>query len=379
MIILPDRNIPRSRFLMPQRRIDWALSSRAIPKDGVGNDTTFVQFIIRARAHDGHVVWKGVFRDRDDFDAVLFAIATGSIKYERDLWRLPNPWFPGLPDGLVYEFASNVFLTTLGLNTGTVPNDWNSSDNTVHCIGGGPSSPTSRGEYTISGSGGAGYAASSNFALNAGQSFVYAVGAGNTNPGGFGGFYAGRLGGSTWFNAYTYDDAALGATTGGLGGGTSGAVFVAGGTGGSGKGDVVNDGGKGGDVTTGPNRCASGGGGAGGPNGPGGDAPTNSGVANTYTKGGDGDAGYGGLGVQGTAGGAGTEWSSSPAYGSGAGGSGLNNNGATVGGGLYGAAGGGTSYITGTAIGGPGVQGMIFIEYTPRASGPWHNISMMGF
>ena len=71
MIILPDRNIPRSKVLMPMRLRDYAPSQRTCTF-GIENQT---RFRLTARLHDGHIAWKGYFDDRDDADAFLAALA----------------------------------------------------------------------------------------------------------------------------------------------------------------------------------------------------------------------------------------------------------------------------------------------------------------
>jgi hypothetical protein len=55
VIILPDKNIPRSQLLLPVRKRDWNLPSRAQQKDAVGNEDQ-TRFRITARLHDGHMV-----------------------------------------------------------------------------------------------------------------------------------------------------------------------------------------------------------------------------------------------------------------------------------------------------------------------------------
>jgi len=56
-----------------------------------------------------------------------------------------------------------IFLTATGAGTWTVPNDWNSANNTIECIGGGGSG-NSGGARTAGGGGGA-YAKKSNVSL----------------------------------------------------------------------------------------------------------------------------------------------------------------------------------------------------------------------
>ena len=86
MIILPDKNIPRAKFLMPVAKKEWMIPSLSKPKDQFGNeDRTY--FRIRAFTNDGKICWNGLYEDRDDFDAVLFAIAEGTLKYQKEIGR----------------------------------------------------------------------------------------------------------------------------------------------------------------------------------------------------------------------------------------------------------------------------------------------------
>jgi hypothetical protein len=134
VIILPDKNIPRSRFLLPVRKRDWNLPSRAQQKCAIGNEDQ-TRFRITARLHDGHIVWRGWFDDRDDFDAFLWALFMGSLKRERDLWDLPTPaWRPGLGPDLLYDFATVTFYTATGGATFSVPVDYTSSGSKVEAI-----------------------------------------------------------------------------------------------------------------------------------------------------------------------------------------------------------------------------------------------------
>lgn len=243
-----------------------------------------------------------------------------------------------------------VFLTTTGAGTWTVPEDWNSDNNTIECIGGG-SHGAGYNNQNGGGSGGGGgaYAKKNNLSLTPGESINYQVGAVVTD---------------TWFKS-TSDVLAKGA-------GNALAWNYSGGQASESVGDLKYSGGNGG-YTYSYNRCG-GGGGAAGPNGNG-----NNGVDAISTKpgnGGDGDAGYGGSGgnyLAGGNGGNGTEWDST--HGSGGGGAGSSSSGQHGGsGGNYGAGGGaqGDTALTSNY----GVQGIIVITYTPASSG---NFNMFFF
>src|SRR5258706_1404102 len=135
MIILPDRNIPRTRLLMPMQPGEWRQPSQREQCWGIENET---KFIVKSYLDDGAVRWVGVFEDRDDVDAFLFAFFTGSLGYERELWRLPTPfWCPGPSDNLV--LCVTTFLTSLpgqAVNF-VVPVGWDNGNYSVEGISGG--------------------------------------------------------------------------------------------------------------------------------------------------------------------------------------------------------------------------------------------------
>jgi hypothetical protein len=125
MIILPDKNTPRAKILMPVHKNEWRTPSTAQLKDQFNNENRTL-FGIRARLSDGYVKWRGVFQDRDDFDAFIFAIVTDTLKYQRELWDLPNVrWDPEISIGTTYEFVTYRYITTpsSGNGTYTVPTD----------------------------------------------------------------------------------------------------------------------------------------------------------------------------------------------------------------------------------------------------------------
>jgi len=250
-----------------------------------------------------------------------------------------------------------IFLTTTGLNTWTVPSDWNNANNTIECIGGGGSGGAASGSRcSASGGAGGGYGKISNVTLTPGASVSYGVGAGGAAVSATS---AGNAGGDTWFNAASYAAAIVGGAGGVAGQAVSGSGTAASATGGSGKGATAHNGGSSGSATTFSvnQKSASGGGGAAGPNGDGTSSSAASG--GSVTDGGSGDAGSGGAGGVGSVGGNGTEYSSSPAYGSGGGGGG-NKATSAYAGGTYGAGGGANS--SGNSSG-AGSQGLIVITY----------------
>lgn len=232
-----------------------------------------------------------------------------------------------------------IFLTTVGTNTWTVPNDWNNSNNTVECIGSGADGVqvAGTGPSQLGGGGGGGaYAKKANISLTLGSSVNYKVG----NPGSV----------NTWFNGSSITSCSVGAV---------GASGVNGGAAGSCVGDVRYSGGTGYIVSN-----AVPGGGAAGPNG--------SGVNGSSTSGGAGDAGWGGAGssTAGSPGNNGNEWGTNI----GSGGGGFNISSFTPSnGGLYGAGGCGSRSVQtgsvpityGATTAGNGSQGIIRIVYTP--------------
>lgn len=371
MIILPDRNIPRSRFLMPVHKREWMAPSIALPKDEFGRENR-VFFSIRARLHDGFIAWRGVFEDREDFDAFLWALVNKTLRYERALWDLCTPsWNPDLPDDLVYDFATEVPLTTSPGSTlqYTSPSDWNNLNNKIECLGGAGGGGAAQGASSVraTGGGGGGYASATNYSfaspgVTQASYSVGTAGAGGSNA-------VGAAGGASWFGSTTI-------LQGGGGGGgqriASSTSALSGGTAGAGSGTsaiATNSGGRGGNISafSNTNYVSTGAGGGGGPNGAGANGLDLAALATS--TGGSGDAGTGGAGgAGGTAGGNGTEWGTTATYGSG-GGAG-NSGGVTPGpaGGNYGGGGGPNLRGAVTPVGGAGRQGLIYITYEPRVS-----------
>jgi hypothetical protein len=365
MIILPDRHAPVGKFLLPQARLEWMASSQR-PSFEPLEHGTLTRWRVTASLHDGHIAWRGWFDDREDVDAFLFAMASGSLAHEHPLWDLPTPsWHPGLAPEAYYAVATVTFITATGAGTYTVPSDYNSSNNSIETIGGG---------FTGSGGsgGGAAYSGIVNLALTPGASINRTVAA---------------VAGDSWFNGASLAASSVG---------SKGATSITGAATTSGIGTIKYAGGDG----------ANGGGGAAGPNGAGNTAP-GTGVGGQGdkglggaggTKGADGASGgtNGGNASAGNPGGGGTEWDASHGSGGGGGqgGTGGSSNGSagsTGGnggnggaGGLYGAGGGnggagGSGNPTPGGAGGSGVgrQGIIVVTYTPATSAGF-SISMLG-
>lgn len=311
-------------ILLPQPKSAWRTPSLSRPKDFAGNEDQ-TRFSLTARLSDGHIVWRGWFDDRDDADAFLWAIASGTLRQQPDLWRMPAPWWdPYLDADLTYEFATVTFIVTTGAGTYNTPSDWDQFNNSVQVIAGGVTGTTGGAAFAYPGGAGGGYSASSNLTISGSVSLA-----------------VGGLGGSTWFNGASAGAATVSATTATNTG--NGATKYNGGSGG------------GGDAGTG---SSGGGGGAAGPHGNGNNG-TNTGTLGG--TGGSGDAGFGGGGGDNSAGGNGTEFDAT--HGCGGGGCGGRSGGGGRAGGYYGAGGGGAGKSTPSP--GSGIQGLIVVTYTP--------------
>lgn len=364
MIIIPDKNIPRARFLMPIHKYEWRTPSLTQPKNCFGAENV-TRFKIEGRISDGHVVWRGWFDDRDDFDAFLWAIATGSLKYERLLWKLPTPaWHPDLGEYVTYEFASVTYFTTAASNaTWNVPSDWNDADNSGETIAGGGAGGGVNN--TRGGGGGAGaYSKSFNIALTPGGTATYTVGDGGAGVAGANG----GNGGDSWFNGTTLAGSSVG-SVGGEGGKRVATGSGAGGLGGATTNGIGSTKYKGGDGANGDTTGGYGGGGGG--------AATKDGAGqngSTYFGGNSGSGASGGS-SSGAAGSDGTEYGT---VGGGGGGAGRNTNTNALGGagGTHGGGGGG-SRSSSTIAGGAGRVGLIVITYEPFLAN-FTNIAMMG-
>lgn len=369
MLILPAPYQPK--VLMPVPVQQWRTPSLAQPKDQFGNENC-TRFRITARLHDGHIVWRGWFDDRDDADAFFTAIIRASVLGDpvpRELWDLPSPgWQPGMGELLEYDFATLVFLTTTtGSNqTYTSLADWNNLSNKIETIGaggGGGRITSGSGRHATGGGGGAwNKVVNFSFATPGTTTATYQLGTAGT------GGASATDGGDSWFNATTLAGSSVG-SKGGAKGKSDTAASTAGGIGGlgaSGIGTSSHDGGDGGAATGSGTTTATGGGGAAGSSGDGNDGGASSSAS--PSAGGSGDAGSGGSagagGSPGVDGGAGAEWD--PSHGSGGGGGGgSTGNGGN--GGNYGAASGGaTSGVTAFNA----AQGIVVLTYTPVVNSP---------
>jgi hypothetical protein len=302
--------------------------------------------------------------------------------------------------------ATTIVLTRDAGTTWVVPSDWNSTKNSIECIGGGGGAGFGNGiALGGAGGGGAGYSKVVNLALSPGAIIPISVGIGGTAGGVNGGD-----GGDTWFNGSSLAASTVSAQHGGGGkgqtGGTQGTASAAAGgihDGGAGS-DGLNGGGGGGSAG-GPNGAGgsggasalangaggggsdggspgdnqtAGGGGAGGNNKAGGGAGGSGGGAATASpgQGGGGGGGSGGFavnpGVAGGIGGYGQNLDASQGSGGGGGGGGdggslTNIKGGDGGhGGLYGGGGGGGGGGSASGSGSNGADGIIVIRYTPK-------------
>lgn len=395
MIILPDRNVPRARFLLPVLDREWREPSQSIPRDEFGNLTRRTRFRVRAKTHDGVVLWVGWFNDRADFDAFLWTIARGTLPQERALWSLPLPMWPGLPPGLIYDFATVVSLTgpTGSNQTYTSPTDWVNGNNSIQTLGaGGSGGCAETGSDLIriaAGGGGGAWNKIVNFAFATPgtTTATFEIGTGGAIANGSSA--SGVTGGDTWFGGATLGASAVGSKGGGGGGaGGNGTSEGAGGVGASGVGTSSFNGGRGGAPgTAGANtQRATGGGGAAGQDGAGANG-VDSVADDTATNGGAGNAGSNGGGS------AGAGATSGGSSGSGGNGTNLGSNGSGGGGGALktstaastagsggncGAGGGGIVRTVTGGTGGSGVgrQGLVVLIFAPITAG--FNMPMLG-
>jgi hypothetical protein len=228
-----------------------------------------------------------------------------------------------IPRRTIPQITKTIVLTSG--SSWTVPDDWNSANNTVHCIGGGGSG---NGNDDGSGGGGGAYSGKSNLTFTPGASVSYNVGLGATTTA--------ADGGNTWFDGTSLASCSVGAQGGSGGPENANAV---GGQAVNGVGDVKFSGGT--SFGNSSSLAMRGGGGAAGPNGDGGDALL--GTVFVFSSGGGGGADGGGDGQ--------------PATGS-AGGDGTGGDGGTnrfgVGGGSHGTAGSDGLGFNGTNGGGGG-------------------------
>lgn len=389
MIILPDRSISRSQFLMAVPKKEWMLPSAYTTRDQFGHLGIRTRFVITGRCN-GHMVWQGLFEDRDDFDAFLFALADGSIKHDKTLWTLPTPeWNDGLLNNVVYEFATNTIISAAGAGNYTIPTDWNSGQNVIYGIGAG-----GHGAATITttiyarstGGGGGEYRALQNFSATPGASIGYVVGSAGVATSlssATSSYSPGNSGTNTTFNSTSL--IAVGGS-GGMGFTTDAGTSASGDGGKFGTGDFGANGGDGRMISN-YYGSAGGGGGAAGPNstysatsatGTAGSASETPAANNTSYDGGAG----GSFGIAGGNAPAGTGQSATVGGGGGGAGMTASNGAATAGsGGNYGAGGGGVAIrsvgATRLATPGYGKNGILSVTYQV-ATIRFSNIPILG-
>ena len=262
---------------------------------------------------------------------------TGS---QLEIGRANSVYFGGaLDDVRLYSFAFVGIQTILTSGTSwTVPSDWNSSNNTIECIGAGGTGGSGNTTDPGSGGGGGAYAQISNLSLTPSGSAAYVIAAGGSES-------------DTYFNGVASSSASLscaggknGATGGSATGGTGGKTTDSTGTveyaGGDGSVAPANRGGGAGGGSAGPSGEGKAGGKGNGSNSDGGGGGGSNGGSSTAGTDGTGnsDGGEGGNGTSGAGGGAGG--SANPDTG----------DAGTVGGG--GGGGSGTSAVSSAAIAG---------------------------
>ena len=120
MIILPDKNIPKSKILLPVQKKMWRQSSQ---RSGLFQIENNIIFKVSAKLNDGYTVWRGWFHDRNDADEFLFSLINGSLPFERKIWDTFDEtwhhihgfsklgWRPDLGENLHYDFHVQTFLT----------------------------------------------------------------------------------------------------------------------------------------------------------------------------------------------------------------------------------------------------------------------------
>ncbi len=315
MIILPDRNIARAKYLMPMLYRDWRK-----PLSWEGKDTSNVlgiYFLVQAWRADKRVVWTGRFEDREDADEFLYAIATGSLLKDKYIQRLvqPMPWSgyreSDFDPAMLYDETIHYNMVTqigIGASSGvwTAPGDCyglrDRAGEIADVISGGGGGGSGSGGYSAAGGGGGGFARITSYGMSPGQQFSYGIagGAAGGTGDGYSAYAAnGASAGASWF----ISGGVLAANGGGAGNATT--QTTTGGGGGAGyAGAWGKTGGRGGYTTAYPYSGGGGGGGASGPNGDGwngGDsaanyAQTNGGSGNGNQIGGGGPSADGAAG-----------------------------------------------------------------------------------
>lgn len=393
MIILPDRRISHSKFLIPVPKNEWMLPSDYTYKDQFNNYGIRTRFYVRGVSSDGQLIWNGCFEDRDDYDAFLIALAKDTLKYEKNLWRLPTPeWHDGLGEDLKYEFVTTTLLTntSAGLSY-TLPTDWNTTNNAIYVIGGGATgglamSTTATAHSTGGGAGG--FRGTVNYSVITSGSVPYTVGAQpavNSRAASTSGTQAGAAGNPSSWNTNN-----LVGNGGGSGNGStvSGAAVTIGTSGSSSSNlgsSTAAQGGSSGTSTF--NGSATGGGGGAGTTTPGSSTAVTAAFGSSSVNATATNTGYaGGAGGNGAAAGlaGGGNGGTTTNNGGGGGGGGVTLNTSTNGGngGTYGAGGGGVAIRSmsalRTATAGRGTQGLISVSYEPKVFTSLRNSPMLG-
>ena len=236
VLILPERDAPRGRFLAPMRRSEWEQPSERSRIFGPRNKT---HFVLSGRDRDGVVRWRGLFEDREDADAFLCALVSGSLIYDRPLWDLPVPmWDPSFYEDLVYEFVSYDVIASG--STYTVKAAYGSVS-TIEGLGGGQAGTSTSTKATAYPGGKGGYYCNITSAANiaAGNVLTVAIGAaGNPSAG---------AGGDTYLEDNTSTKIIV-APGGNSATAAVGTVKNAGGTGGGGSGTNSGGGGSAGAI-----------------------------------------------------------------------------------------------------------------------------------
>ena len=208
-----------------------------------------------------------------------------------------------LASGVIVLTHTVILTATGGVFEWEVPNNWNSDDNIIECIGAGGAGGYGIVRHGATGGGGGAYSAEKNVLLTPGQKISYSVGEGGIStpePGG--------RGGDTWFGAPTFAMAIV-AARGGENGYTPSGPFdgPSGGLGGQavdGIGSIRFSGGNGGRGSrreSGERHAGGGGGGgAAGPHGDGAHGGNAGGSGSRASGGGGGGADGGGNGGHGS-------------------------------------------------------------------------------
>lgn len=327
MIIL---NTYEPKILPVVPKSEWREPSVSMPRNWLGHKEWHTEFVITAKTKAGYTLWRGVFQDRDDADAFLYAAVRGTLRVEWALHDLPDPIYsPGFyPDELiVWQFAVTSYYTSG--TSWTVPSDWNNSSNIITAIGGGADGTGGSfdGKTSTAGPGGGAGACSriTNQSYTPSASRTRQIGASGTDT-------------------FLKDDG--NSTNAILAKGTTSST---GGASGSGTGSTKYSGGNGAAVSG-----ANGGGGGG---------------AASYTANGSSGSGSSGgaSGSSASAGSAGTELGSG--NGAGGGGNGGTSGGGGNNGGNYGSGGGGGAQGSGVpTAAGLGRGGLLVVEHTPAAA-----------